>query len=779
MYKGYEGSVEVLFPEHKPYEVQDVYTKILQVEIEPDPVTGDKRYWAIGAASSTVNAITKLPQVRFSGITANGGYRKINDGNNQYRIHDLFMEKHKISIEPENWRVTPADVAIDIDFAQENDCSMNIPLHEIFGSNLINTCGYLELTVPDYSCKPTMLALPFKDSVAPFKAMRTSIDYFNLDRVTTFDGTGNDLQKFISNFILDEPGQRTKLVVFPTNLGVNLFPKYTDRHLTQLIELGGFGRKDAISPMISYFNGEEKLVNIGDLYADNNEFCTVKAYGVGGQSYSLLRALGVGHETDITDAAVYLKELLGAELPKQISCGTIRISDISPKSDICNPFKVSSVVFDGLPKLHYAVNGVEHSVGVTDIGGDTTSKLLKLLTDNKGELLFNINGKSSFVYDDANKEIRAIRPSDFEDGDVVEPKLIKLELFKAAYDPQDVFNYIFPDRQRITIYSEAYGDIFGTPDEDYQLIVTSEDTADGNSEFRIELTNVLPGWKIHQNGVLLADETTESSEYLNIYSEDGNVNLTFYQLRGTRIGLDVLATADSMRVYSEWTNDSAPTPRLIEFNKFADNIPWQKFTTWNAEVTAPINLPKHVTNINQMFEDCYRFKGDVSNWDMTHITSLSRTFSNCPLFNSDVSKWDVSNVTDMERTFAGCGLFNSDLSNWNVANVVNFESMFHGATKFNSDLSRWNTSSAVNMREMFRGISSFTSIIENWNVSNVTNMDYMFQPIAGEPTGLPAQDLSKWCVRNIYFKPAQFILDGDEWKGTYPIWGTCPGSFSD
>lgn len=308
--------------------------------------------------------------------------------------------------------------------------------------------------------------------------------------------------------------------------------------------------------------------------------------------------------------------------------------------------------------------------------------------------------------------------------------------------------------------------------EDYQLVVTSEDSPNGNVALSITIVNPEAGWEVHKDKVLLANATTESSSYLTVDAGDGYATLIFNELAGKNIGLDIFTTADFIIIESEWTSESDLPPRVIEFNKFADNVGAQKFNVWSAKLTAPKTLPKHITDITHMFENCENFMGDVSAWDVSHITDFSYTFDGCRMFNADLSGWNVSNVTNMERAFAGCESFNSDLSSWNVANVKNFNATFIGARSFNSDVSSWNTSSATNMREMFRGISSFASIVENWDVSNVTDMEYMFQPIAFEETGLPAQNLSKWCVRNIIYEPNGFLPP--LWEGQRPVWGTCP-----
>ena len=51
-------------------------------------------------------------------------------------------------------------------------------------------------------------------------------------------------------------------------------------------------------------------------------------------------------------------------------------------------------------------------------------------------------------------------------------------------------------------------------------------------------------------------------------------------------------------------------------------------------------------------------------------------FDSCYKFNQDISNWDVSNVTDMYAMFEGCRSFNQDISNWDVSKVKYNTHMF-------------------------------------------------------------------------------------------------------
>ena len=117
-----------------------------------------------------------------------------------------------------------------------------------------------------------------------------------------------------------------------------------------------------------------------------------------------------------------------------------------------------------------------------------------------------------------------------------------------------------------------------------------------------------------------------------------------------------------------------------------------------------------VTNMNSMFQDCYKFNADLSNWDVSSVGDMRDMFFSCKVFNSDLSNWDVSSVKYISYMFTHCENFNSDLSNWNVSSVEYMGGLFWGCINFNSDLSKWNVSSVKNVEGMFKGCKSLKQI---------------------------------------------------------------------
>ena len=55
-------------------------------------------------------------------------------------------------------------------------------------------------------------------------------------------------------------------------------------------------------------------------------------------------------------------------------------------------------------------------------------------------------------------------------------------------------------------------------------------------------------------------------------------------------------------------------------------------------------------------------------------------FDECYQFNSDISNWDVGGCYCFDGMFSGCSMFNQDLSSWNVINGRSFQEMFLDCT---------------------------------------------------------------------------------------------------
>ena len=85
--------------------------------------------------------------------------------------------------------------------------------------------------------------------------------------------------------------------------------------------------------------------------------------------------------------------------------------------------------------------------------------------------------------------------------------------------------------------------------------------------------------------------------------------------------------------------------------------------------------------MSYLLSNCWRYKVNISDWDVSNVKNMSCMFSDTTNFfsgegwNNDISNWDVSNVENMSRMF-GCSVFNQDIGNWDVSNVKDMNHMF-------------------------------------------------------------------------------------------------------
>ena len=202
----------------------------------------------------------------------------------------------------------------------------------------------------------------------------------------------------------------------------------------------------------------------------------------------------------------------------------------------------------------------------------------------------------------------------------------------------------------------------------------------------------------------------------------------------------------------------------------------QSYRAWNmSEVTA----------VNNMFNGCTAFDGDISTWNTSKISNFNNFMSEQPwiggiVFNKDISthsvtvgadtytawdmssatdcyamlwghkflngyidNWDVSNVTDMGFMLRGCSVFNVDISGWDVRKVESTFCMFLGSPKFNQPIGSWVFDNLKDCGGMFYGASDFNQPVDSWNMSNVTNMYSMFQDASDFNHPLSSWDISK------------------------------------
>ena len=116
--------------------------------------------------------------------------------------------------------------------------------------------------------------------------------------------------------------------------------------------------------------------------------------------------------------------------------------------------------------------------------------------------------------------------------------------------------------------------------------------------------------------------------------------------------------------------------------------------------------------------------GKIEDWNTSEVTDMNGLFQCCYKFNEDISKWDTSNVTDMFYMFAGAYDFNQPIGKWDVSNVTDMKGMFFGAKSFNQLLDGWNTSKVTRMDRMFYGANNFNLENAPW----YSDYDYEYDP---------------------------------------------------
>ena len=137
--------------------------------------------------------------------------------------------------------------------------------------------------------------------------------------------------------------------------------------------------------------------------------------------------------------------------------------------------------------------------------------------------------------------------------------------------------------------------------------------------------------------------------------------------------------------YSQKPHPSTPPPadyenlvpeiklNLISFSTIIDSY---GFYSDYVDLTVPVSLPPHITNLDSMFRSCYLFNQDLSGWDVSNVTEMGGMFEATRRFNGDITGWDTRNVRGMTRMFKDATAFNRDLSQWCVQLILSKPSNF-------------------------------------------------------------------------------------------------------
>ena len=128
--------------------------------------------------------------------------------------------------------------------------------------------------------------------------------------------------------------------------------------------------------------------------------------------------------------------------------------------------------------------------------------------------------------------------------------------------------------------------------------------------------------------------------------------------------------------------------------------------------------------VKQYIRTGYSRYGHISNWDVSNVTDMSNLFENCYNFNQPLGNWNVSNVTNMKGMFDNCYNFNQPLGNWDVRKVENMRHMFDNCENFNQPLGNWDVRNVYDMTFMFYNCHKFNQPLEKWKVNGAYRFSY-------------------------------------------------------
>jgi surface protein len=175
-----------------------------------------------------------------------------------------------------------------------------------------------------------------------------------------------------------------------------------------------------------------------------------------------------------------------------------------------------------------------------------------------------------------------------------------------------------------------------------------------------------------------------------------------------------------------------------------------------------------------MFRSASSFNQNISAWDTSAVTNMDSMFNYAYAFNQPIGTWNTSAVTNMQTMFYGATAFNQPIGTWNTSAVTDMQGMFSFTPAFNGNIGAWDTGSVTSMSNMFQNATAFNQNIGLWDVSSVLGMNQMF---SGATTF--NQSLTLWCVTLIPTQPTQFAAGAALIGPNYPVWGTCPASFTE
>lgn len=161
-------------------------------------------------------------------------------------------------------------------------------------------------------------------------------------------------------------------------------------------------------------------------------------------------------------------------------------------------------------------------------------------------------------------------------------------------------------------------------------------------------------------------------------------------------------------------------------------------------------------DIGSMFVNCQNMNADLGNWNISNVTNIEYMFNSCYKFEGKgLENWDVSKVDSMKMTFYKCNNFNGNIGNWNVSNVTNLIDCFTDCHIFNQNLGKWNVNKMKTMKYAFKNCTIFEGNgLNRWKLPRIPHIDGMFQNCISLYV-----DLSSWNCSHIKATHL-YVLDG-------------------
>lgn len=201
---------------------------------------------------------------------------------------------------------------------------------------------------------------------------------------------------------------------------------------------------------------------------------------------------------------------------------------------------------------------------------------------------------------------------------------------------------------------------------------------------------------------------------------------------------------DVIKQYSYiWGLGNINTSKGLKFDNMFRNMreTFQKRNT----ISFPNFDTSKATSMKGMFQDTiFANRLDISNFDFTNVTDFSYMFDGTTLNSLILPTSKPTNVTNVENMFRECygNQEDVDLSDWGTSGVTSLFSMFDGANRTNSiNLSNWDVSHVTNMYHAFNmqngewGNKPNYLVLDGWHLdsmdlSEIDETYQMFNPLA-------------------------------------------------